>query len=685
MNPKYSTLCLWVGGAAAVLLAVFLHTSQIYPFYFMWDMDLTYVFDSVLVQSALLPDHFNHPGFGAYLIFKYSQWAAHAMGSLALLDLDSIRTSLHPIWGVVELTEYFRLHSPFAVLASILFIWAALARRFEWGMGFSLLGLALIASAPAWIYHSSMIRSELYALLFWAIAVYGAARAGSSQELRPATRWLIFTGICGGLSYLTKIQALFYLASLPVFYRLFSTWLQAQPLLISAAEERARPWALANAIALTVLVVGAAFRSVHGATFTDSYPINAVGIAAVLLPWFLYLAGKKLPHGIQRELPALHFFIGGFWLSFLLHFLLFPTQPGLSLKYMLINAKMVFFRNNYQTLGLIHYAWESFITMLAYSPVFYAALALLIGWGLWTWRGERRIAFGLLALFTLLSLSIGIRQTLRDTLWAEILPLTLGCIVLTALARESGPRRKFYQSAAGIAFGLLLSAGILQGSIMHRRLDENFTQYGWIPEKIFDGMFVGRQLEYAKISTEKYPPFSAKKAAAVESAPKAAAAKRLASFALLNQKVSLRNLSLLEKDFALSASEPLLRIQDFPAKLRGAVLIDSLSLPVSSLYLRADLVGKPDDSLDRLRIKSKGTLIAVQKRNDLKVFLYLEESEARVAWGAEAVAPSVPRIVAAGGGQKVVYVQRELPWYSEIDPAQLGNRGFFLVQPQLPL
>ncbi len=109
-NPRKNTTFL---AAAAFIIAAlsawYLWISQRYPFYFIWDMDLTTAIDTVLINSGLLPDHILHPGFGMYLALASSAKLAHHFAGLSILNLGDIASSLNPLVGMAELTDFIKI------------------------------------------------------------------------------------------------------------------------------------------------------------------------------------------------------------------------------------------------------------------------------------------------------------------------------------------------------------------------------------------------------------------------------------------------------------------------------------------------------------------------------------------------------------------------------------------------
>jgi hypothetical protein len=163
--------------ASALFLARFLAISHAYPYYFIWDMDLVAAEDVILVGSGLTPDHLNHPCFGMYLVQSLTARLAHGLGVLSALSLGQLDASLNPAAAVAELTTFLRLHSPYLELLLIIFLWASATLVLRPGRGLSLLFLVALGLQESFAFHSAMIRTELYAMVYWSAALCVVALA----------------------------------------------------------------------------------------------------------------------------------------------------------------------------------------------------------------------------------------------------------------------------------------------------------------------------------------------------------------------------------------------------------------------------------------------------------------------------------------------------------------------------
>jgi hypothetical protein len=188
-----------------------------YPYYFIWDMDHITSLDTVLIQSGLLPDQMCHPGSGMYLLLFFSEKIAYFFGILSAVDLAEVAGSLNPLAVMAELTDFIRLHSPFLSVGIAILLCMAIQVIFRMSRWWVLFFLVFLGVQESLTYHCSMVRTEFYSVFYWCGAVLTMAAA--AKATRAVSKWLFLfaTGLLSGLSLLTKIQSLLYLAAAVFF------------------------------------------------------------------------------------------------------------------------------------------------------------------------------------------------------------------------------------------------------------------------------------------------------------------------------------------------------------------------------------------------------------------------------------------------------------------------------------
>lgn len=688
----------------SLLTARFLSVRGDYPYYFIWDMDFVVTLDSILIQSGLLPDHLNHTAFGMNLLLAFSEKIARAWDALSVLTLEDLSSSLNPVAGVAELTDFIRSHSPFVAVGITLALWGAICLLLRPGRLWSLLLLLMLGTQESLVYHSAMVRTEFYAVLFWSGAVLALALALRSAE-RHASVHVFLAGILMGLAFLTKLQILFYVAALPVFllFGLFSA--RSEPAGPAADPDRSRRRALLavgaglfNAMFFPLLLLAAARATLPEGVGVFSYDAKDLDLApyAVLLLvllWGLFAAQCVLLRR-SRTGSAAFGFLGwlawmtvGFHFAFLLHFLVF-ADPGRSLDYLLYDAKMLFFRGSYlEPTGLGEYL-SNLKALFLYNPVVIvshaASLLLLVAgrFGKFISVTRRELAAaGLLSAAALVALLLGTRWVLRDVLFLEILLNTLTLIYLTVAALRSKRWSGWVRAGTGAALLLLVAANLHHGASMPIRIDANYNLYGWWEGRWLTNVYRANHVLYRDVMQRRYAQADATAVmAARRQARQHHEVRRTASFVFKNQATTLRNVGLLWEGLPVWVSEPEWVLQRIPEELRGAIVVDSASVePRRRHALDPATVTTHSENMDKLTEASPRHLV-ILKRRDLRIFLFAPAQTLRRLEGTGLVrGPSRPLTVRSGvrtlelGGVEIVR-------YAELPLETLGNRFFFVIR-----
>ena len=679
----------------AVFLAIFglffwFHLQ--YPFYFMWDMDLTAIQDILLVQSGRLPGHFNHPGSTINLVFEWTQWLAHQFGAVSFLDLKDLQLSGSPITGAAELTDFLRLHSVFVMLGLIYFAWASLSTLF----GFSRLGSFLVLLAvglqAGTFYYGSMVRTDIYSICFWTCALFCGFHALGARRGWRQNGLLILVGLTLGLAYITKIQSLILNAWL-VGLLLLRTWTEGGvgEELFRVERIEAKDRLRQRAVGLVIALVFLTLLSLSGAyvllpdalIIASSYQLNPVGFLAGIgfsLPFLLSLRGFRL--------RALNLILTGILLSFGIHFL---THLNLSWgwDFMMTNLKVMFFRRDFQSLsglGLGQFLGRV-IEEFLYSPSLFIVHGVVFGIALWT-APTKRVRLLLIGLEAVLFFHLmeGTRYILRDVFWKEF-PLVAWNIVLAGSAlqfsavRFSLLRRTF--AAVFVALFLLqIGAQIQRLTVMPDQLNAHYNHYGWEPARWKFMSVGGGQVLYQNVMNGKYE-------AGIDLTPALKQAlnwKRWKSdlrFVFMNQALDFRNTSVFVERFKLpgSAGPQLIEV---PPSLRGGMVVQPLPQPSRDVVLVRSEVERPSESQQKLRRVGEGeaTPFTVLARPDLQVY-WFQRAVLEPLPGMSSATSLRAIAQASSGAGPVEYRGYSIGNYLEMGVAALDPQGFFVVADSL--
>jgi hypothetical protein len=292
------------------------------PFYSAWDMELITIIDLFRMSADLLPQHINHTAFGMYLPMR------------ALWNILPLPTSEMGQWLSHEI-PLLMLREPVLWMrnSSILAALALIIATYKPQRILSLL-LVLITLPSLWLIPLQTIRTELYAIMWYAIAF-----AFLTKTSKRRNSYLFF--FFAGLGFVTKYQGVFLHLGLCLLYLFHFSPAQYHPM---PDKSKAR-WVLGLFLFLSFCSLLAYIPSTFAVFSRSNFP-NIFFFAALfilLLPFF------KSPY--FRLFGFLWWTGLGIIATFSLHFVL-----GLSLEtsweYLLFDWKMIFFRHSNPNIAL---------------------------------------------------------------------------------------------------------------------------------------------------------------------------------------------------------------------------------------------------------------------------------------------------------------------------------------------
>lgn len=680
-----------------LLLAWYIFTSYDYPYYFTWDMDYVICLDTVLIQSGLRPDHICHPGSGIYLPLFFSEKIAHFFGVLSALDLEDLAGSLNPLAAMAELTDFVRLHSPFLSIGIAVFLSMAMHLMFGMSRWYLLLFLVFLGTQESLVYHSSMVRTELYSVFYWSGAVLAMAIAAKAAGPVKRCGALLVTGLLLGLCFLTKIQSLFYLASLSVLLLLvFSLFQDKQKPNRRDITRKAAFWILAVSLfnVIAFLILGIASYSTpwprNIPSWASAFRITPIAVlfflvllSLFLCQLFLYLA-NRVSCDTFRFSCFFSIIAAGFILSFALYFLLY-SDAGISLNYALLNFKIVFFRVP-KLLKIPEpstYA-SNFLLYLYHNPVLFIvniALNLFLVFG---YRfGFVRITKGQLVLCLLVSvlafvnIVVVTRPSLRDTIWKEVLLNFLNLFYFAILVSRATRYRLILARVGGGLLTVLFFANCIHAHNIPNRLDAEINYYRWQEDKWFSRIYAGNQRKYEEIMLKKYNRTTAW--VAKNKAVDHRRIRRTVDFVFKNQTITHRNIGIVFEGFSTWSADLDYRIVEAPAVLRGAILVDNASVRLKrKTFFKKEHVRKESWYPYKFKRPSSSGLMSVLTRPDLKIFLFVYADDiSRLV--SEEIAQTPYKIVVRSNEQSIELQGLEIKNYCEISLATITNKFFFVI------
>jgi hypothetical protein len=223
---------------------------------------------------------------------------------------------------------------------------------------------------------------------------------------------------------------------------------------------------------------------------------------------------------------------------------------------------------------------------------------------------------------------------------------------------------------------LLFGVSTLHACTMPRRIDMNYSQYGWRVDAWRKGVYRNNQALYTQLMNRHYT--DAMWATARKAADQFAWSRRAAQFVFQNQAITQRQLGPVAKGFPVWTRRMDCRISAYSDHLEGGLVVDSGALPLRDHYFsEPTLVDTPSDSMDKIRSPHGEGLLSVLPRADLEVLLFVERADSETAAG----------LLGATAGSEVILEQPNGPiqmqglaidHYTEL-PVALLRHGYFFV------
>jgi len=683
---------------AAVLAGLFVGFFQSYPFYFIWDMDAIVVQDTILLNSGYPPDQILHPGVGMYLVLANSGRGAKRAGIVSTTTLEDLGGALSPLNGVAELTDYLRSHSPVIAMAIIFLGWATVVRLTRAPPLPGFLVLIVLGCRPSLFYHSTMVRSELYAVVLWCIAMAVIAVLWHRRSGRWHGALLALSGLLLGLSFLTKVQIVLHVAT-ACLLALAARWSTgprlAEPQIVPETRTRSGA-AVAGAALLVMLVLSVlAWKTEIPAnvpTWTDTFSMTPQ-LAGALVALAGLVVVQLLPGKAKLRTAAsdLSMIAAGGVAAI---FLTLAATPNLATGwvYLLRVFKMVFLR---QPGGEAIFARSpaGLIEIVAARPLVFAAFAVVCG-VLVVLLHRRKAGSGHIVLcaalcaFALAEVVLTVRPIQRDMLWID----TLMVPVILAVALVAARRLLLVGRAALLlaVFALLFVDGAVGSSKVVRDLDALYADYGWRPTYWLLAAYPGEQTRFEEILIGAYGPLEDRTQrwwlppAVISRAVHHKLTRRTASAVVPSRDINHRHIGILWEGLPAWTDRAELRITTVPEAMRGAVTIDCAAAPDMRRGFRP--AGDPPAEWIRSSPPDEPAAgaVALLPRSDLSVHLFVSEGDylSTIRRIGATKLPDPLRIVVSDGTVNHVLYGVALSSYHTLETNAL--RGPYLVVVEAP-
>ena len=692
--------------ALIALLAAYCHMPNRFPYYFRLDYDFYAMRDMVRISSGQHPVLGYTAVFGAHLLLSITHKLSYLLGQVSVLTFNDLAACLNPLAAAAELTDFFRGHSPFVAFATVIFGWASLETAFRLSTGWRLAILTLLGTQQGFLYESCMIRGEAYAALFWAAALFCLVLTLRARRSPCKLAACLAMGFFLGLCFLTKIQFLFHLGIVPfLMVFLAQTAFRHDGAVPFFPPERHRlAFSLLNSVNLSAFLalfaLGLTSPSV-GLLAITNYPLGVthVVLAACGALFFLLVAEIALPFW-SRRLPTVWYVprlltiaAAGFLASFLMHFLLY-SSPRKSFALMISNFQVLFLTPNLYS-GYAPWAIRDmeqrisdFLGNVAASPEVFvlhlAALLLLIlacrRRGLSACRWVVGSALGSTAI-ALAGVFLAARNVLVDAMMVGFLLNFVSALFILAAVMLHPSRSRAWVWVCAAFVLTATGAGIVNASDLFPGIDGEMNFYGWTDKPW------RRDAEAYEPPDDTYRQiirgFDADEEAARRQALFHRENRRLAGYVFKNQRVTMRQIGVVAKSQPVWTRDLGWRIDAFPARLEGAMVVDSAALPVLDRYYfkarRVPYLGLRGHPLDEGERNPAMRCVAVLTRADIEALIFVPQKDVdaiRMLGGQETSA----RIALAKEDDRRDLVGVKLPPYTEVPTAEIDRAHFFVIR-----
>lgn len=680
-----------------ILICWFLLISFNYPYYFIWDMDCITAVDTVLIQSGELPDHIHHTGFGMYLPMVFTEKIAHAFGSLSAITLEELDNSLNPVVPMAELTEFLRLHSPFLAIGIIGLLCAALYVMYRTPWPCIFFFVLILGTQESLTYQASVIRTEFYSIFFWSAAVLAIFIAVKNANSISRYICFLFSGIFLGLSYQTKVQSIFY--ALVFVLILFHLFLYERPESKNQNREIIKAdyfilgLSLVSVISFFILAV-AAYQTVvpeNIPTWSSGYGITKVtvfffcSLTALFLTNLFFILRKKVNSIIFVLSAGLSVIAFGFMVSFALHLLVYP-DISMSLKYMLLDFKMIFLRISYVSqLKDFDECLNNILLYVKYNPVLFVVnllllLILIIGRSLnfiKITKGQLLICVSITTI-AILNIFLATRFSLRDLIWKELLINFSSMLYFSVILKYAVKRKYVFTAISYSLLAILFLVNCAHTKIMPDRIDGNYNNYGWQDDKWITAHFKNNHQIYKQLMFGKYNNQNVQ--AALMNARRHRVIRNTVDFVFKNQEITHRNIGVAFEGFPVWADNLDYRIIEVSPELRGAILVDNAGLETKeNIFFEKEYLHKDIEHLDKFQKKGDKNTFSVLNRRDIKIYLFVNSDDfsgLRVA----GIKPAEFFITVRNNNEVKKLYSMEIVDYCEIPLDKMTGKFFFVIK-----
>lgn len=677
----------------------YIHLSISFPYYFAFDMDLVATAESLNINSGKPPHILIHAGYGMYAVHALTHRLASFIGLVSVLTLSELDSALHPIAAIAELTDFFRLHSPLAVLLTVLALWSALVLLFRLPWPYDLGLLIAIGTLDSLAVQALLIRVELYSVCFWSIAILCTVLWLRIKKQEASWGVLFLIGLFLGMSLLTKYQSIFNIA---MVFTLMPLLFVVNP---PALEYLSRPVSSRQHKIMDGLSIVILFSSIVPFFFALQQPMKAiigtynpespsvVGVAFLAIVGsctLAHLALRVLRRGDALPLRIL------FSLDLVLAGAICALLSPLALYSDISTGWELVIRNTQATFcvqaqpvptsigdGFVNLAQLVTSRPAAFAVYLVSVLVLLTGILSRAFRVSRMYA--LPPLFTTAIVTLGamfaIRPTSRDLIWIDTMFLFPTFVYLGVITRLWQPSKWIPSLLTASVLVVVLWANAIHHPRLRPHIAEALSSYGWAPTQFHGNLFTSP--EYKTIIASAYPKESI--AIASYRARRYRIDKRIASSVFQNLHVGLDSMSFVEVGRPVWKKDHGWRIQSHSRSLTDCLVVDTSSQTPSNKYFFGEK--RTDFKLDRIiEAPEHAGSLSIICRRDLDVFIFLESDDYQRLKGAhrglvETERSQRPKVITVHDGTRERrLVGLPVKFYAIVPTAEIAHPYFFVIR-----
>ena len=395
--------------------------------------------------------------------------------------------------------------------------------------------------------------------------------------------------------------------------------------------------------------------------------------------WLLIRRGW-LETAFVQFLGLLTWLAAGFTASFLLHFVIL-SPPDLAYTYLLLDAKMLFFRGSYYDIRPLsaYLADAALVVQHTAWPLgcHLSLLAILVAGSIRGW-----VAISVAQLLVLVSATsllflqilLATRPIMRDIIFVEPLTDILTLVFVMVIVQKGIRHRTRLTMACFFVMAVLIGSNLLYANQSQQDLDFNGSQYGWQPGRWFHQVYYA-QYPFSVLMSERYPDES--RVLAQAQAIREAEVRQMADFVFQNQTVTHRNTGPLAVGFPVWAAHPDWKVSSLSDGLQASFVVDNASLQTRS-DTSWDFSQGPD--LTKGKVAKSGHIVALD-RSDLDVFLFVESNNIRhLQSSALTFEPSLRVSLERAGDSRSLSALRVVA-LAEVPVEDIDGKFFFVIRP----